>query len=1317
LENPLFNRLASALWGGIVLLIVGLAIYVSVGRMLTANVAGFRAGILQEVNARVPFTVEAREVSGEWKSFTPVIVLTGLRLRIPGSSNPPLELSEGRIGLDVLNSLRTRSLQMTRVELNGLSLRGELSREGGLRLTGFGGGTDETAEQLRDFLLNVESVTLRDNRLTLTMPSGEVRDLDLDLRLSREGSQRHVAATLSSTRGARIAVLAQGVGDPFHPELFSGQVYLNMQTTDLGAVRDLVPDGTLPVWADGAVNLQLWLAWDKGNPSVEARLEGRDLLVAGQDSSWKVPLDRVALEAHLQHSENRWSLFVSDLRVKKDEVEVLLPRLQLDKWDNALRIRASGVPLEPINAIVSAQGAVPESLREVLTALHPRGHLSSLQVSIGDIDQLANDWKVEANFAAVAVDPFNGAPGVTSANGYLQLAPGSGIAVLDSQLLALDFPEIYHEPLHFEDLHGTLHLDWDADTFRIASDLLTTQGEEGTAKVLFGLNIPLIPNDIGIEMDLLVGLQNSHPIHRVKYIPYVLDPALLAWLSDSIGEGRIEQGAFLWRGSLKHGAAPLRTIQLAFNVADTQLRYHPQWPPVLVQDGIVLIDDSAVSVWADRASLFESTVEHLSVETRQNAQGQITLALAGRVAGPAADGLKVLNESALAGIVGPTFADWTATGNLEMNLELRMNLSDKSVAPQVDVATRWRDVDLRVVPGNLTVQAVNGEFDYSTSQGFRSEGLVGELWGKAVQASLEQSPREGGESYDPATSVVDVKLASQVDMADVRRWLQLEPLAFVSGQAPAEVGIRLAPGEPPVLTVNSELQGVSLDLPQPWKKSADESRYLHLEMPLAHSGMPLSLDLGEQLKFRLDVADGVVRGGALGINAEPPPVQEGVLRVTGHTPLLQGDEWLAFVTKYFSKGEATAPVQSAAAAPHPADAVSAESPGTGSDGHAEDLPVTPFKIVVNELHTDALVILQQKLQDVVFSMALEGAQWSVSLASDWLRGELTLVRDGSASRLQIEHLDLDRLPDFELPGHDSGSSQDLPVVDVTMSNLFQSNRRLGELSFQLHGQDGVFTADRIAGELANLRLRAEHPGRLVWHRGEEEHTELQASLDFEDLGRTLEYFGYQRTVETGGGNFEVDLRWPGAPQDFSLREAQGAMQVTIGQGSFLEATPEAAGALRVVSILNLADIVRRLSLSQMFESGIPFDSVNGEVDLHDGVLEVARMDVKGSSSFQFSGVSDVEKKSLDGKLVATLPVARNLPWIAALAAGLPVAAGVYVASKVFDTQMNLLSSAVYTIGGSWNDPQVSFDHVFDTTMQPAAQMPAPAPGPAQSGAP
>jgi uncharacterized protein YhdP len=248
-------------------------------------------------------------------------------------------------------------------------------------------------------------------------------------------------------------------------------------------------------------------------------------------------------------------------------------------------------------------------------------------------------------------------------------------------------------------------------------------------------------------------------------------------------------------------------------------------------------------------------------------------------------------------------------------------------------------------------------------------------------------------------------------------------------------------------------------------------------------------------------------------------------------------------------------------------------------------------------------------------------------------------------------------------------------------------------------------------------LRTGKPGRLEWHRGKDAHTELQGEFHFTDLGQTLAYFDYQPIVETQGDEFRVGLRWPGAPQDFSLAQAQGSMQVDIGSGSFLEATAGATGALRVVSILNLADIVQRLSLSQMFESGIPFDNVQGEVDVADGVLTVARMDVQGGSSFQFSGVSDVRAKSLQGELVATLPVVNNLPWIAALAASLPVAAGVYVVSQVFNKQVNRLSSAVYTIGGTWNDPQVSFDRIFDNTPEIPAAANDMAPSPVQSGAP
>lgn len=1293
MEKSFFHRLSSTLWVCIVALMVLLAIYVSVGRLVMGNLGAYKTAILHELNYRVPFAIEAQQVSGEWHSFTPVIVLTGLRLSAPGSSDVPLQLSEGRVGVDVLNSLRTGSLQMRRVALNDLSLMGEVSSEGKLRFTGFGSGGGEIGKWLQEFLLNVELIALRNNLLKLTLPSGEVRDLDLNLLLSRDGSRRRVEAGLVSTRGTRISVLADGVGDPLRPEVFAGEVYVDIQTPDLGAIKELLPEKFQPYWADGTVDLELWLAWNKGAPSIEARLEARDLLIASKDSSLQVPLERVALQAQLLERKNHWAIYASDFEVTNDGAVFTLPRVQLDVWGGALRLRAADVKLDPLNDLVKNIEALPRTLRNVAAALRPRGYLTSLQLSLGDIEQPRTDWELEANFEQLYVDSYKGAPGVTSASGYTRLAPDGGFVILDSQNLSMDFPGLYSRPLDFDELYGTLNLNWDSQWFGISSGLVTARGEEGMAKVVFGLDIPLVESDVGIEMDLLVGLEDSRAMYREKYLPYVLSPALLNWLSDSIGEGRIEEGAFVWRGSLKKDIAHAKTIQLAINLVDTRLSYHPQWPPVTVDRGVVYIDDSAVSVWAEQARLFDLKVEHLSVETRLDNKKHIILTVDGGLVGPAADGLRVLNDSPLTHIVGNAFGDWEMSGFLETDLKLQLNLTDSSVSPWVEVATRWQDVDLTIEPGNLSIQGVNGGFDYSTERGFSARSLVAELWEEPLSVSLSQHHPSG--AYEAGSSVVDIALASEVDMADVRRWLQLQPLAFVSGEAAADVGLRIAPGEPVLLTVNSTLEGVALDLPSPWKKPAEEVAGFFLEMPLAAGGAPLSLSLGEELNLLLDVREGSLRGGGLGINVPPAPLAAGIFHVTGQAPLVQGDEWIGFVSNYLV--ESGPESQSRVVATPSVAPASVESGAPALDFVSAAAPAWPLQVVVDDLRSDQLVIMGQQLQDVVFSLALDETVWEMSAATDWAQGDLSLARDGGASQLTFQRLDLSGLPAITGSGSGEESTLDLPVMHVSLENILQAEQRLGALEFELHSAGGVLTADHITGELARLSFSEEAPGRLLWDQGLEGHTKVKAEVSFQDLGQTLQYFGYERIVETGKGSLDFDLRWPGAPQNASLLQAQGAIQVNIGSGSFLEAPSGAAGALRVVSILNLADIVRRLSLSHMFESGIPFESVEGDLYLHQGTIEVTRMDVKGSSSFQFSGVSDVEAQSLSGELVATLPVARNLPWIAALAASLPVAAGVFIVSKVFDKQMNRLSSAVYSIEGSWNDPQVRFDRIFDNT--------------------
>ena len=129
------------------------------------------------------------------------------------------------------------------------------------------------------------------------------------------------------------------------------------------------------------------------------------------------------------------------------------------------------------------------------------------------------------------------------------------------------------------------------------------------------------------------------------------------------------------------------------------------------------------------------------------------------------------------------------------------------------------------------------------------------------------------------------------------------------------------------------------------------------------------------------------------------------------------------------------------------------------------------------------------------------------------------------------------------------------------------------------------------------------------------------------------------------------------------------------------------------------EILRGLSLSHMFETGIPFDKADADLYLSNGRVAVADLAIDGAASaFVFRGETDLEHGEVGGELVVTLPLANNLPWVAALAGGPAVAAGVFVMSKMFEKQVNRMSSAVYEISGAIDKPEVEFTRLFDDEL-------------------
>jgi uncharacterized protein (TIGR02099 family) len=1248
------------LWAAIVTLVVVLAIYVSFGRMLMSNVETFEQDILTEMNSRLPFSLDAEKVSGEWHFFSPELVFTELKLSIPGSAHPPYRLTQGRITLDVLASLRTQSLQVSKLFLDGLNLRGQLSSDGKFTIAGIAGGGGDISEWLEAFLLNIESVDLADNILILDLPNDQQRQLQLDVGLRRDGSKRVLEAKMvSSTSGTVISAIAEGVGNPMTKGTFDGELYLNIAMNDIGAFAQLIDRPGL-VDIRGAVDAEIWLGWEKGESSVALSLAGQDLEFTALDQSWHLPVDQLSMAASLVERKEHWTIFVSEFDFRKDDVQLALPALQVDTWGDSFRLRTRNVPLGPLNALLVKLSLTPVAIADVFEVLNAKGELSLLQLNVADVQSPLEDWELTANFNGLEIESWRGAPGIRSGAGYVELTQRGGVFILDSQSFSMSFPTVYAQPLVYEDVYGTININWDADDFTLSSGVLTLRGEEGVAHVLFGLNVPLVANEIGLEMDLLVGLQDFHPRYRDKYLPYILSDSLLGWLKPSIGEGSIDQGAFLWRGNLKSSTPELKTIQLFFNISDITLNYHSDWPLVSGVDGIVLIDDTNVSVWSESANLYGSKIKQLSAEAWMDQSSHMILAIDGSLQGPAEDGLTIVNNSPITDLVGPVFESWKASGLLHTDLQLQINLGVAGQAPNINVDTYWEGVDLQITPGDLHLTGVSGQFSYNSDTGFSSNDMSGELWGRKLTAVVSQ-----GEA-----NAVEVDIATRIDMADIRQWLDLDILALAQGETDVAVNIEVVPEHGATLSVASQLKGVELDLPDPWAKLPDEEVPLHIDFPLGAVNPVLELNLGSNLQFDLQMTEGRFTGGALGLYQAPEKIEPSVLRITGHSPIVDADQWEAFVDRYI-QGELLQSIE--------------ENGG--------------LSLALDRLGADTLLLMGQDIANVVFSLHRGPDTWQLIAEADWISGTVDLDENEDLV-VVVQSLDLDMLDQLNVTTGAAGA-EPLMIPDMTVSveSLKWGGRDIGALDFVLHNEGETLTASEITGSIANLQIDPEKPAQLRWKQSEENsETFLQAGFQFGDLAKTLKEFGYEQILETDSGEFGLDLSWSGGPHEFSLLHAQGSMAIALEEGRFLSDTGGASGALRVLNILNLAEIIGRLSLTHMFESGIPFHSVDGEIFLDDGEIEVASLDVDGrTSGFTFSGIADAASETLNGQLAVTLPVASNLPWIVALTAGLPVAAGVFVVSKVFEKQVNRFSSGVYQVSGRWDDPKLDFIRIFDDT--------------------
>jgi uncharacterized protein YhdP len=168
-----------------------------------------------------------------------------------------------------------------------------------------------------------------------------------------------------------------------------------------------------------------------------------------------------------------------------------------------------------------------------------------------------------------------------------------------------------------------------------------------------------------------------------------------------------------------------RTAQLALDLADVSLDYHPGWPALSDIDGHLSVSDVKVAATIHSAKVLDSRVEQTIIKVTPRTLGQGSLLqVNGQINGLASDGIRVLREGQLRQYLGSSMDSWLMQGDMQarLDLDIPLGIDDDAVGEEPPADSRQQvDVDLRVPllqlqNLNLVVTDLQGQISYNNTR-------------------------------------------------------------------------------------------------------------------------------------------------------------------------------------------------------------------------------------------------------------------------------------------------------------------------------------------------------------------------------------------------------------------------------------------------------------------------------------------------------------------------------------------------------------------------------------------------------------------------
>ncbi len=872
-------------------------------------------------------------------------------------------------------------------------------------------------------------------------------------------------------------------------------------------------------------------------------------------------------------------------------------------------------------------------------------------------------------------------------------------------------------------------------------------------------------------LDLRASMSRAEGNRVYRYLPKVIPKEAREYVRDAVVAGRASNVKFRVKGDLLHFpfADPRQgEFRISANVEDASFAYMPdryaadpadRWPALTQLSGELIFDRQSlqVKVAAGRVSGKPGLQLGRTHALINDLTHEPVVAVSGEVKGPLTDMLAFVAETPAAGLTRQALNKATATGSAEVKLQLSLPILalEKS---KVQGSVMLPGNDVQMLPDTPALSRVRGTVNFS-EQGVTLTGVSARMYGGEVRLegesrTLPAASAAGGPGRSETVLVLRAQGVAQVEA--LRRASELGFAAqlarYASGSAAYSGVLTLGRGVPEI-SLTSNLRGVAINLPPPFRKEADATlalRYENVVTKFVAASSAQGQKSPAQLEDRL-----LVDVGALAsiqylrdLSGDSAKVLRGSVQIgaaTGEAAKLP--EHGVFASVRVDQIDVGA--WQSLLNPNPSPGLrSGLDPGAAAGRR----PATGETLVLSEasdylpktwsLHARELIYEGRRLNDVAARGSVDGSFWRANVDARELSGQFEF-RQGQGTNAGRLHARLARL---SLAATDAAQveallesqPQSIPALDIVVEDFELRGKKLGRVEIDAvnRGGDSAGAAELAAFQgtprewrLNKLNLQmpeatltasgnwaalgaqapvavmgadsaAGRPARTAASaRGQ--RTVMNFKLDVLDSGDLLGRLGMKDVVRKGKGRIEGQIAWLGSPLQMDYASMRGQFTVGFESGQFLKADP---GIAKLLSVLSLQTLPRRLALDfrDVFSEGFAFDFVRGDVKIEQGVATTNNLQMKGvSAAVLMEGRADIARETQDISVVVVPEINAGTLSLVATAINPAIGIGSFLAQLFLRRPLIQAGTREFRIDGSWADPRVTRLERGRNAAQPA----------------